>query len=45
MAARINADFPSKTPVSVKSRTGKKVEYTLLSIPFYLMGQLSRLLD
>src|SRR3989338_1577078 len=45
IAARVNADFPSKTPVSVKSRTGKEVRYLLLSIPFYLIGQITRLLN
>lgn len=43
-AVRVNADFPSKTNVSVKSRTGKEVHYSLLSIPFYLIGQMGRLL-
>lgn len=45
IAARVNADLPSRNPVSVKSRTGKEVHYSLLSIPFYLMGQMMRLLD
>lgn len=45
LAARINADLPSKTPVSVKNRIGKKINYTLLSIPFYLTGQISRLVS
>ncbi|OGT47062.1 MAG: AAA family ATPase [Gammaproteobacteria bacterium RIFCSPHIGHO2_12_FULL_41_15] len=45
LAMRINADLPSKAMVSIKSRTGKQVEYTLLSIPFYLIGQISRLLN
>jgi len=44
IATRVNADLPSKTPVSVKSRTGKDVHYILLSIPFYLMGQVTRLM-
>ena len=44
IAARVNADLPSRTPVSVKSRTGKEVHYRLMSIPFYLMGQMTRLL-
>lgn len=44
MAVRVNADFPSKTDVSVKSRTGNQVYYSLLSIPFYLVGQMRRLL-
>ncbi len=44
LAARVNADLPSKHQVSVKSRTGKEVRYTLLSLPFYLIGQMTRLL-
>ncbi len=44
LAARINADVPSKTAVSIKSRSGKTVEYTLMSLPFYLLGQMERLL-
>lgn len=45
VAVRVHADLPSKTPVSVKSRTGKEVHYLLLSIPFYLTGQMMRLLN
>lgn len=45
IAVRVNADLPSKTPVSVKSRAGKEVRYQLLSIPFYLTGQITRLLN
>ena len=44
LAVRVNADLPSKTQVSVNSRTGKSVQYALLSVPFYLMGQVTRLL-
>ena len=44
MAVRLNSDFPSITPVEVKDATGQLIKYTLLSIPFYLMGQLHRLL-
>jgi predicted AAA+ superfamily ATPase len=44
-AVRINAQIPTKTRVETKDHTGKKIEYTLLSIPFYLIGQLHRLLD
>lgn len=43
-AVRINSDIPSKTEVDVKDRQGNPINYTLLSIPFYLMGQLHRLL-
>lgn len=41
LAVRINSDLPTKTSVSVQN---KQVNYTLLSIPFYLTGQLPRLL-
>lgn len=45
-AIRINADIPSKVNVKVKDReTGAMVQYQLLSIPFYLTGQIHRLLD
>ena len=45
LAVRINDDRPSITPVSTKLNDGTEVSYTLLSIPFYLIGQLHRLLD
>jgi len=45
IAVRINNDFPSITAVSVKGRDGQNLSYTLLSIPFYLTGQIHRLLD
>jgi predicted AAA+ superfamily ATPase len=45
LAVRINSDFPNITPVKVKGQRGDFVEYTLFSLPFYLMGQLHRLLD
>lgn len=45
LAVRINSDYPSETLVRVKDHLGIPVEYTLLSIPFYLVGQLHRLLD
>jgi len=44
-AVRINSDFPSKTEVNTKDHQGRLVRYTLLSLPFYLIGQLDRLLD
>jgi predicted AAA+ superfamily ATPase len=43
LAIRINSDRPSKTSVDVKDTTGKPVNYTLLSLPFYLLGQIRRL--
>lgn len=44
-AVRINADLPSITNVNVKIHSGETTRYQLLSIPFYLMGQLHRLLQ
>jgi predicted AAA+ superfamily ATPase len=45
MAVRINSDYPSKTNVNVKDNKENCVKYILLSFPFYLIGQLHRLLD
>ncbi|MBY0281790.1 MAG: AAA family ATPase [Alphaproteobacteria bacterium] len=45
LAVRINDDRPSVTPVNTKLNDGTEVSYTLLSIPFYLVGQLHRLLN
>jgi len=44
-AVRINADRPSSVVVHAKIHSGEAVQYQLLSIPFYLIGQLHRLLD
>jgi predicted AAA+ superfamily ATPase len=45
VAVRINSDFPSKGFVSVQDYSGSTIEYTLFSLPFYLLGQLHRLLS
>lgn len=45
MALRINSDLPSVTNVKVKYHKDKLVKYKLISIPFYLIGQISRLLS
>ena len=45
LAVRINDDLPTITSVKTKLNDGTDVSYTLLSIPFYLTGQLHRLLD
>lgn len=45
IAVRINADFPSVTEVQITNSLGNEVNYTLLSIPFYLTGQIRRLLE
>jgi len=42
---RINSDFPNKTPVKTKNHAGKLIEYVLLSLPFYLVGQIHRFLN
>lgn len=44
-AVRINSDYPSITPVQVKDASGNLIEYTLLSLPFYLTCQLHRLIN
>jgi hypothetical protein len=43
-AIRINSDVATKTSVRIKDRTEKVISYTLMSLPFYLMGQIHRLL-
>jgi predicted AAA+ superfamily ATPase len=45
LAIRINADFPSVTEVKFTNSLGVGVKYTLLSLPFYMTGQISRLLE
>ncbi|MCH9626616.1 MAG: hypothetical protein S4CHLAM2_02420 [Chlamydiales bacterium] len=45
IAVRVNSDFPSLVPVRVKDSSGTLIEYTLLSLPFYLLGQLNRLIN
>lgn len=45
IALRINSDYPSTNNVDVKDYAGHSVKYILLSIPFYLIGQIYRLLD
>lgn len=44
-AVRINSDLPRLGPIELKDSLGDSVQYTLLSIPFYLVGQLHRLLN
>lgn len=44
-AIRINSDYPSITPVNVMTQSGEQVSYQLLSIPFYLVSEMHRLLD
>jgi len=45
LAIRINSDYPSKTNVDVKDNLGKSVNYTFISIPFYFVGQIHRLVS
>ncbi len=45
IAIRINSDVPSKTNVEIKDHRGVKIQYVLISIPFYLTGQIHRLLE
>ena len=44
-AVRINADPLSLVEVNTKTNTGDKIHYQLLSVPFYLLEQLPRLID
>ncbi len=44
IAIRINSDIPRAGPVCVKDSSGSSIEYNLLSLPFYLLGQLHRLI-
>ncbi len=44
-AVRVNADLPSVNRVNNTIHDGEKVNYILLSIPFYLLSDLHRLLD
>jgi predicted AAA+ superfamily ATPase len=44
LAVRVNSDYPTLAPVQVKIPEGPPLKYTLLSLPFYLIGQLHRLI-
>lgn len=44
IAIRINSDIPRLGPIHVKDSLGASIEYNLLSLPFYLLGQLHRLI-
>jgi predicted AAA+ superfamily ATPase len=44
-AIRINSEVPSKVNVDVKDQGGIPAKYELISIPFYLAGQIHRLLN
>jgi predicted AAA+ superfamily ATPase len=44
IAIRINSDIPRMGSIEAKDSSGAPLECTLLSIPFYLLGQLHRLI-
>lgn len=45
LAIRINSDLPSIVQVKVINSIGDAVDYQLLSIPFYLISQIHRLVE
>ncbi|KTC65582.1 hypothetical protein Lade_0240 [Legionella adelaidensis] len=45
LAIRFNSNHPLLRPVDLKDVIGNKVNYPLLSLPFYLIGQLNRLIE
>lgn len=44
IAVRVNSDIPRLGLVDVKDSVGSSIQFHLLSIPFYLLGQLHRLI-
>ena len=44
VAIRINADLPSVAQINTSTLLNVTANYTLISLPFYLLGQLNRLL-
>ncbi len=45
LAARVNSDIPRTINVTLKDNQGSPVNYVLLSLPFYLLSELHRLLQ
>jgi predicted AAA+ superfamily ATPase len=45
IAYRINSDLPSYVDVPIKDSNGNHLKYKLFSIPFYLTGQIHRLIN
>ncbi len=45
LGVRINSQLPLKSNIRVKDNKGNIISYELRSLPFYLIGQLHRLLD
>lgn len=43
-AIRINSQIPTKHEIKTKDHEGELIEYTLFSLPFYLISELRRLL-
>lgn len=43
VALRVNSDFPTITPINVQDSFGKNINYKLVSIPYYLLGEAHRL--
>ena len=44
IAVRINADVPSTMHINMNTQVNATATYTLISLPFYLLGQINRLL-
>lgn len=44
IALRINSNYPTISNIDTKDNLGNFLKYTLISIPFYLVGQIHRLL-
>lgn len=45
LAIRINSDYPSQIRVNMQDPLKNKVSYQLLSIPFYLISEIGRLIN
>lgn len=45
LAVRVNSDLPSTVEVQVKNPPQNDISYTLLSLPFYLLEQVHRLIS
>lgn len=44
LAIRINSDFPRLSDINMQDSLKESIDYQLISIPFYLLGQLHRLI-
>ena len=45
LAVRFNSDLPSKTRLHPSIKTENKAQFTLLSLPLYMIGETDRLID